>query len=360
MKFTKQENSLIKLEAAHMAPQMIKKATLQDKLAEYGIGLKKQAADADGKWSALALPKPGIAQAAPVAKPDPRMKSLAEGKPTALTAQEQVATDRKARLREAVGKYIRNSASQNRQAGLTGYAIGQALRGQQPKPQAQAPVATETTAAQPTPAAQPRNSHYDKAPNDPSRYINMDLGYAHTAANIPLQYYNTTGKWNDYRPGELPWQNVALEKVREIGEASEPYGASQAERRAAGKSYVDAMNEAEQQRQFLQNRQKLGEQIRDNIRAQGAMPIPDPYVRMENEWSPGKGYENDSFGWQNPLAGKGSLHPGLLNSGTELYGDRARDVNWNWRGFPDYPEEGAYNWNRIKGNAGLVPVERER
>ena len=46
MKFTKQEQSLIKLAAAHMAPQMLKKATLQDKLAEYGIGMSKKAADA--------------------------------------------------------------------------------------------------------------------------------------------------------------------------------------------------------------------------------------------------------------------------------------------------------------------------
>lgn len=45
MKFTKQEQSLIKLAAAHMAPQMLKKATLQDKLAEYGIGMNKKAAD---------------------------------------------------------------------------------------------------------------------------------------------------------------------------------------------------------------------------------------------------------------------------------------------------------------------------
>ena len=349
MKFTKQEQSLIKLAAAHMAPQMLKKATLQDKLAEYGIGLTKQAADPSGYMKAV-NPLTGMPNTAAAGKAGARLASgsIAKAAPT---------TD-KSRVRDGVGSYL---------SGGTGYALGKLLNQRAQKtndkkiaPAAQPTAATGATAAQATPAVPQYNPHYDKAPNDPSRYINMDLGYAHTAANIPLQYYNTTGKWNDYRPGELPWQNAALEKVREIGEASEPYGASQAERRAAGKSYVDAMNEAEQQRQFLQNRQKLGEQIRDNIRAQGAMPVPDPYVRMENEWSPGKGYENDSFGWQNPLAGKGSLHPGLLNSGTELYGDRARDVNWNWRGFPDYPEEGAYNWNRIKGNAGLVPVERER
>ena len=50
MKFTKQETSMIKVAAAFVAPQMIKKATLQEKLAEYGIGLKKQAAGPDLKY----------------------------------------------------------------------------------------------------------------------------------------------------------------------------------------------------------------------------------------------------------------------------------------------------------------------
>ena len=53
MKFTKQEQSLIKLAAAHMAPQMVKKATLQDKLAEYGIGMSKKAAAAPSYMNAL-------------------------------------------------------------------------------------------------------------------------------------------------------------------------------------------------------------------------------------------------------------------------------------------------------------------
>lgn len=42
MKFTKQETSMIKLAAAFIAPQC-KQATLQSKLAEYGIGQTKQA-----------------------------------------------------------------------------------------------------------------------------------------------------------------------------------------------------------------------------------------------------------------------------------------------------------------------------
>lgn len=51
MKFTKQEQSLIKIAAAHMAPQMVKKATLQSKLAEYGIGLPKKASqEKQAEW----------------------------------------------------------------------------------------------------------------------------------------------------------------------------------------------------------------------------------------------------------------------------------------------------------------------
>lgn len=51
MKFTKQEQSLIKLAAAHMAPQLIKRASLQDKLAAYGIGLEKRAAGEEAPWA---------------------------------------------------------------------------------------------------------------------------------------------------------------------------------------------------------------------------------------------------------------------------------------------------------------------
>lgn len=45
MKFTEQEHALIKLAAAHLAPQLLKKATLQGKLAEYGIGMSKKASE---------------------------------------------------------------------------------------------------------------------------------------------------------------------------------------------------------------------------------------------------------------------------------------------------------------------------
>lgn len=43
MKFTKNETAMRKLAAAYMAPQLIKRASLQDKLADYGIGLQKKA-----------------------------------------------------------------------------------------------------------------------------------------------------------------------------------------------------------------------------------------------------------------------------------------------------------------------------
>lgn len=56
MKFTKQENAMIKLAAAYMAPQMVKKATLQDKLAQYGIGMTKKAAGVQPNWPQNANP----------------------------------------------------------------------------------------------------------------------------------------------------------------------------------------------------------------------------------------------------------------------------------------------------------------
>ena len=43
MQFTNQENSLVKLAAACAAPHMNKTSALQQKLAEYGIGMTKQA-----------------------------------------------------------------------------------------------------------------------------------------------------------------------------------------------------------------------------------------------------------------------------------------------------------------------------
>lgn len=88
MKFTKQEQSLIKLAAAHMAPQMLKKATLQDKLAEYGIGLNKKAADIPEFLKEA--PKPGLAQAAnpllSFSKPKPGFEWIADQTQTSAPA----------------------------------------------------------------------------------------------------------------------------------------------------------------------------------------------------------------------------------------------------------------------------------
>lgn len=43
MKLTKQETSMVKVAAAYAAPRLVKKASLQQKLAAYGIGLTKKA-----------------------------------------------------------------------------------------------------------------------------------------------------------------------------------------------------------------------------------------------------------------------------------------------------------------------------
>ena len=110
MKFTKQEQSLIKLAAAHMAPQMIKKATLQDKLAEYGIGMSKKAVDADGSWVAPALPSAGIAQAA---------------KPSGVWATQFPSGKQK--LINSVRNYLRNAGKPAQEGALPGYAVGSAM-----------------------------------------------------------------------------------------------------------------------------------------------------------------------------------------------------------------------------------------
>lgn len=114
MKFTKQEQSLIKLAAAHMAPQMLKKATLQDKLAEYGIGMNKKAADYDGKWTDQALPTARIAPQAvkPWAGPLPSGKQ---------------------RLLNAVQNVMRRVGRPAQMGALAGYTVGSALRGAQPQ-----------------------------------------------------------------------------------------------------------------------------------------------------------------------------------------------------------------------------------
>lgn len=36
--------------------------------------------------------------------------------------------------------------------------------------------------------------------------------------NTPLSNYNATGRWNDYRPGELPWQNAAWQRLHDVAQ----------------------------------------------------------------------------------------------------------------------------------------------
>lgn len=136
MKFTKNETAMRKLAAAYMAPQLIKRASLQDKLAVYGIGLKKRAADitseADVDW---------------------------------------------------------------------------------------------------------RNSPYANT--------------LHMVSGTPLSRFNNTGRWNDYRPGELPWQNAALNNAQAMAEKSTPFGSAPAVRNAAGLIARETLKQQEAQNQWF-------------------------------------------------------------------------------------------------------------
>lgn len=140
MKFTKNETAMRKLAAAFMAPQ-IKRASLQEKLAVYGIGLEKRAADI--------------------------------------------------------------------KTGTTG---------------------TEADVDW-------RNSPY-------ANTLNMVSG-------TPLSHFNNTGRWNDYRPGELPWQNAALANAQSMAEKSTPFGSSPAVRRAAGLVAREILKQQEAQNQWF-------------------------------------------------------------------------------------------------------------
>lgn len=128
MKFTKQEQSLIKLAAAHMAPQMLKKAALQDKLAEYGIGMAKKAA---GEWTVPALPTTGVLQAAQ----PPEYWSKELGHAPALQAQAEWSRplSGKTRLLNAIQNYVRRAGRPAQMGALAGYTVGSALRGAQPQ-----------------------------------------------------------------------------------------------------------------------------------------------------------------------------------------------------------------------------------
>ena len=158
---------MIKVAAAFMAPQH-KRAALQDKLAEYGIGLTKQAADLP-EYMKVINPLTGLPNTAPAAKAGARLASNFAGKlaqaPTAGIAQvapaakalsvpqssgnEQVGqgtavdpkTSRLDALRAAFQKQVQDSLKQKAGAGLTGYAVGQYLRSKQPQAQTTAPTA---------------------------------------------------------------------------------------------------------------------------------------------------------------------------------------------------------------------------
>ena len=208
MKLTKKETAMRKLAAAYMAPQLTKKASLQDMLAAYGIGLEKRAAD--------------------------------------------ITPDRKQRLMNA---YVRSPMF----GYAAGYAAGQFPAKKQKANTAQVPNTQGTTTpriggagdyfAQQT---QRRNAEANiGSPKAPEQFVNQDTAttgieadvdwrnspYANTLNMVegaPLRQFNNTGRWNDYRPGELPWQNAALNNAQSMAEKSTPFGSSPAVRRAAG------------------------------------------------------------------------------------------------------------------------------
>ena len=170
MKFTKQEQSLIKLAAAHMAPQMRKKATLQDKLAEYGIGMNKKAADASSYMNAL-NPLTGLPNIAPAAKAGARLAfrvapavaggatgDIAKAAPTktppapthAVQGSGTAGSFAKGNIANLIRQMSQKANARNAAAAQAGAAVGSALAGRQQgqsqapaSQQSQAPVASE-------------------------------------------------------------------------------------------------------------------------------------------------------------------------------------------------------------------------
>ena len=160
MKFTKQEQSLIKLAAAHMAPQMTKKATLQDKLAEYGIGMSKKAADPSGYMKAV-NPLTGFPGASAGAQVGARLASrvapyvaggatgdIAKAAPTktapapttAVQGSGAAGSIAKDNIANLIRQMSQRANARSAAAAQTGAALGSALAGRQ-QPQAQAPAA---------------------------------------------------------------------------------------------------------------------------------------------------------------------------------------------------------------------------
>ena len=178
MKFTRNETVMRKLAAAYMAPQLLKRASLQDKLAAYGIGLEKRAADS--------IPESTASAGDYFVQQEQRRN--AEDNSSSFKAPEQPA---------------------NQPTGTTG---------------------TEADVDW-------RNSPY-------ANTLNMVSG-------TPLSHFNNTGRWNDYRPGELPWQNAALANAQSMAEKSTPFGSSPAVRRAAGLVARETLKQQEAQNQWF-------------------------------------------------------------------------------------------------------------
>ena len=181
MKLTKQESAMVKLAAAWMAPQMIKKASLQDKLAAYGIGLTKKAADIPE--SLKEAPKPGIAQAA---KPDwtkalEQAKTLKAQDPRMYQAGVDAVKGQAGQARDPKLNFLQQYFSKNRpnraqQAAQAGFAIGSALRGATPAPAPAAPAAqpaAQAPAGEQTPMIgmpMPENEELSSSNGSKSKY----------------------------------------------------------------------------------------------------------------------------------------------------------------------------------------------
>lgn len=153
MKLTKQESAMVKLAAAWMAPQMVKKATLQDKLAAYGIGLTKQAAgESAGDHFANRQQNMSRAEQAdnnvslgrlPDGSPRPAANSQASWSASAIPTG--AIGGMTPGIRAAVGQMLQRGVARNQAAANAGAAVGAALRGGQAPAQSTTPTRVEET-----------------------------------------------------------------------------------------------------------------------------------------------------------------------------------------------------------------------